>query len=264
MFRVSVYPIQRVVRVVLARLLCCKCVTRTTPTRLKICRSNKYCSRCAMPCPRAAIHKFLNWRRPVPWTFKPHLIWCLRKTLEQNGLLWSGLTMWVSKENSLDARTTVRILKAHTFRFLFVFCVQLHWTHVHNLLWSWWDTVKNMIEYIKNVHGFQDENITILMDDGEHTPPTKDNILAAYKKLVADSQPGDACFCHYRFVCRRYWTVELSIIVRTISHIIVIFAVDTVARYEMMMAMKRTVTTKHWYPSITIRPDRFEMMVSCF
>lgn len=54
-----------------------------------------------------------------------------------------------------------------------------------------------MLEYIKNVHGFQDENITILMDDGQHTEPTYANILAAYKKIVADSQPGDAVFCHY-------------------------------------------------------------------
>lgn len=35
------------------------------------------------------------------------------------------------------------------------------------------------------------------MDDGEHTPPTKDNIMNAYKTLVAEAAPGDACFCHY-------------------------------------------------------------------
>jgi len=54
-----------------------------------------------------------------------------------------------------------------------------------------------MLEYIKKVHGFQDENITLLLDDGQHTEPTYENILAAYKKVVADSQPGDAVFCHY-------------------------------------------------------------------
>lgn len=57
--------------------------------------------------------------------------------------------------------------------------------------------VLNMIEYIKDCHGFEDENITILMDDGEHTPPTSANIMAAYKKIVKDAQPGDAIFCHY-------------------------------------------------------------------
>jgi metacaspase-1 len=55
----------------------------------------------------------------------------------------------------------------------------------------------NMIEYIKDVHGFQDENIAILMDDGKHTSPTYDNILAAYKKLVSECKAGDAVFLHY-------------------------------------------------------------------
>lgn len=57
--------------------------------------------------------------------------------------------------------------------------------------------VKNMLEYIKDVHGFQDENCTILLDDGVHTAPTKANILAAYRKIVAETQPGDAVFAHY-------------------------------------------------------------------
>ena len=55
----------------------------------------------------------------------------------------------------------------------------------------------NMRDYIKDVHGFKDENITLLLDDGKHTNPTRDNIMAAYKKLVSESQPGDAVFCHY-------------------------------------------------------------------
>lgn len=54
--------------------------------------------------------------------------------------------------------------------------------------------VLNMLEYIKKVHGFQDANITILMDDGQHTNPTHDNIVAAYDTLVKESQPGDAVF----------------------------------------------------------------------
>lgn len=57
--------------------------------------------------------------------------------------------------------------------------------------------VKNMIEYIKNVHGFEDENITVLLDADGYTSPTHDNILAAYRKLVAESVSGDAVFCHY-------------------------------------------------------------------
>lgn len=54
-----------------------------------------------------------------------------------------------------------------------------------------------MIEYIKDVHGFEEENITVLMDDGEHTDPTRENILAAYAKLVQDTEEDDVIFCHY-------------------------------------------------------------------
>jgi len=57
--------------------------------------------------------------------------------------------------------------------------------------------VFNMKEYIQDVHGFEDDNITLLLDDGNHTVPTHDNIIAAYENLVASCQPGDAVFCHY-------------------------------------------------------------------
>jgi hypothetical protein len=57
--------------------------------------------------------------------------------------------------------------------------------------------VRNMLEYIKKVHGFKDENITLLLDAKGSTQPTYANIIAAYKKVAADSVSGDAVFCHY-------------------------------------------------------------------
>ena len=57
--------------------------------------------------------------------------------------------------------------------------------------------VYNMTKYIKEVHGFEDKNITVLLDDGNHEPPTKENILKAYQKLVNESEAGDDIFCHY-------------------------------------------------------------------
>ena len=51
--------------------------------------------------------------------------------------------------------------------------------------------------YIMDVHGFPEENITILMDDDEHEMPTKDNIIAAYRRIVEEAEPGDAVFLHY-------------------------------------------------------------------
>jgi len=57
--------------------------------------------------------------------------------------------------------------------------------------------VGNMVNYIKNVHEFEDDNITVLLDDDEHEAPTKENMLAAYKKIVQESSKGDAIFLHY-------------------------------------------------------------------
>lgn len=57
--------------------------------------------------------------------------------------------------------------------------------------------VLNIKEYIMDIHGFKEENITLLLDDGENTNPTRSNILDAYKQLVKDASSGDAVFCHY-------------------------------------------------------------------
>lgn len=54
-----------------------------------------------------------------------------------------------------------------------------------------------MKEYLKNVHGFQDENINLLLDDGEHTKPTRTNITKALKEVANLSEPGDVVFCHF-------------------------------------------------------------------
>lgn len=57
--------------------------------------------------------------------------------------------------------------------------------------------VGNIREYLMDVHGFQEDDITVLMDDGNHTNPTHDNIIAAFRKLVAETEAGDCAFLHY-------------------------------------------------------------------
>lgn len=57
--------------------------------------------------------------------------------------------------------------------------------------------VKNMLEYIKDVHGFEDENITVILDEEGYAQPTRANILEAYQDLVDKAEPGDSLFCHY-------------------------------------------------------------------
>lgn len=60
-----------------------------------------------------------------------------------------------------------------------------------------WNDVINMKKYIMDVHGFEEENIVVLMDDGENIEPTARNIMRAYQKVVADAKEGDAIFLHY-------------------------------------------------------------------
>lgn len=57
--------------------------------------------------------------------------------------------------------------------------------------------VGNIRDYLMDVHGFQDEDIVVLMDDGNHTAPTHDNIIAAFRKLVSQTKAGDCAFLHY-------------------------------------------------------------------
>lgn len=60
-----------------------------------------------------------------------------------------------------------------------------------------WNDVLNMKKYIMDVHGFEEENIVILMDDGENIEPTAKNIIDAYKTVVSQAIDGDAIFLHY-------------------------------------------------------------------
>lgn len=46
--------------------------------------------------------------------------------------------------------------------------------------------VLNIIDYL-DVHGFKEENMTVLMDDGEHKEPMRGNILAAFPKVVDEN-----------------------------------------------------------------------------
>ena len=55
----------------------------------------------------------------------------------------------------------------------------------------------NMMKYLKKAHGFKDEDFTILMDDGIHKNPTKENIMKALHRFAFAIKPGDAVFFHY-------------------------------------------------------------------
>jgi len=55
----------------------------------------------------------------------------------------------------------------------------------------------NMYNYIQDFYGFQDQDVVVLADDGDHPLPTKAAILQAYRHVVTVSKPGDSIFLHY-------------------------------------------------------------------
>ena len=61
--------------------------------------------------------------------------------------------------------------------------------------------VGNIKDYLKNALGFRDQDMLVLMDDGRHHPPTRQNIINAFKRIAEYSKPGDVVFIHYSGEC---------------------------------------------------------------
>lgn len=57
--------------------------------------------------------------------------------------------------------------------------------------------VGNIRKYLMNIHGYEAQNIQLLLDDGKNTNPTGANIRSALQSLVKDSKKGDSVFFHY-------------------------------------------------------------------
>eukprot|EP00538_Stauroneis_constricta_P000875 CAMPEP_0119561616 /NCGR_PEP_ID=MMETSP1352-20130426/18149_1 /TAXON_ID=265584 /ORGANISM="Stauroneis constricta, Strain CCMP1120" /LENGTH=547 /DNA_ID=CAMNT_0007609859 /DNA_START=108 /DNA_END=1751 /DNA_ORIENTATION=- len=55
----------------------------------------------------------------------------------------------------------------------------------------------NMKRYLVTYHGFPEHDILVLMDDGKHQYPNRQNILRGLQALVKASAPGDSVFFHY-------------------------------------------------------------------
>jgi metacaspase-1 len=56
---------------------------------------------------------------------------------------------------------------------------------------------KNIKDYLENALGFRDQDMLVLLDDGTHHAPTRQNILNAFKRVAEYSKPGDVVFIHY-------------------------------------------------------------------
>ena len=76
--------------------------------------------------------------------------------------------------------------------------------------------VGNIQNYLINVGGYQEQNMTVLLDDGKHMNPTRANIMNALQKLVEQSKAGDSVFFHYSgkrdFCCVLYFGFLRSVL----------------------------------------------------
>lgn len=57
--------------------------------------------------------------------------------------------------------------------------------------------VHNIKRYLIEQQGFQESDMLILMDDGQHNAPTRRNIMDAFTRITQYSEPGDVVFVHY-------------------------------------------------------------------
>lgn len=56
---------------------------------------------------------------------------------------------------------------------------------------------RNIKEFLMQVHGFERENMLILMDDGNHHAPNKQLIMDGFRRLTEISEPGDVIFIQF-------------------------------------------------------------------
>jgi hypothetical protein len=57
--------------------------------------------------------------------------------------------------------------------------------------------VKNIKKYLIGKQGFLEKDMLILMDDGNHHDPTRQNIMQAFDRITQYSKAGDVVFIHY-------------------------------------------------------------------
>lgn len=75
--------------------------------------------------------------------------------------------------------------------------VGINYSGEENELSGCHDDVKKMHQYLTEVAGFDEDEIMVLMDDGECPRPSKKNIINAWKELVEESEDGDSVYFHF-------------------------------------------------------------------
>ena len=75
--------------------------------------------------------------------------------------------------------------------------IGINYTGEANALTSCHNDVRNIKDFLMKVHGFQRDEMLILMDDGKHHEPTKKMIMDGFRRLTEISEPGDVVFVQF-------------------------------------------------------------------
>lgn len=146
-------------------------------------------------CTSALLEILYRNRNQQPLTFQQVLL-DLRKSLQNKGFeqipqLTSSRPLDIQKGTpfSLVGSSTAGVFRA--------VLVGINYRGQNGELSGCHNDVFNVKQYIMNEFGYKEQNILVLVDDGQHHYPNRANIVNALRKLVATSQSGDSVYFHY-------------------------------------------------------------------
>ena len=84
----------------------------------------------------------------------------------------------------------------------------VNYTGEDHALTSCHSDIRNMKQYLMQVHGVERENMLIIMDDDNHHQPTKQLFLDGLRRLCEISQPGDSIFVQFSGKLRSHTTTS--------------------------------------------------------
>lgn len=125
---------------------------------------------------------------------------CERNNYTQKPLLSSSRPLQMNKDPFQIVPEQFRTNKTRngTKRALII---GINYTNSPNALLGCHNDCRNVIAFLKEVHGFEDTNITLLLDDpvacDELHQPTKKNILRSFRNFAMQCKEEDVVFLHY-------------------------------------------------------------------
>jgi hypothetical protein len=141
----------------------------------------------------SALLEILYRNRNKPITFQQVLL-DLRKSLQNAGL---DQIPQLTSSRPLDVQDTPFTLVGNPSGVRRAVLVGINYRGQSGELSGCHNDIFNVKQYIMNVHGYREQNILILVDDGRHHYPNRANIVNALLNVVASSQSGDSVYFHY-------------------------------------------------------------------